>query len=254
MCARFSLFATPDQIAELLDLEVSEVLPRYNIAPTQMLLGAIEKDGERQLREFRWGLVPSWAKDESVGQRMINARSETVLEKPAFRRAFEKRRCVIPASGFFEWKHETVQEEILDDARREAAPSLFEEFDIPRPSKKAKTIKQPYFFSLADGATFGFAGLYEYWRNASGDLLRTCTIITTEPNELIAPFHDRMPVMLRKPELECWLDCASEDLVEAERLLRPLAAQEMRCAAASMAVNDPRNESAAILGCSCRGS
>jgi putative SOS response-associated peptidase YedK len=246
MCARFSLYATPAQIAKLLDIEVPEILPRYNIAPTQMLLGAIEKNGERQLREFRWGLIPSWAKDISVGNRMINARVETLLEKSAFKTAFQRRRCIIPANGFFEWKHDTVEEEVVAKAR-EGAPSLFEEFDVPKRSSKKKTIKQPYFLALKSGEPFGFAGLYEYWRDPAGEMVRSCTILTTEPNELVAPLHDRMPVIVKKADLEAWLDCEHHDPSSLGDILDPLPSVEMTSTPVSTLVNDPNNETAAIL-------
>lgn len=242
MCARFSLFATPAQIAQLLDLEVPEVLPRYNIAPTQMLIGAVERDGERQLREFRWGLIPSWAKDASVGNRMINARAETLQEKPAFRNALERRRCVIPASGFFEWKHESVAEDVPEPK----GTSLFDDFNIPKRKTKSRTLKLPFFLSLASGEPFAFAGLYDTWRDPAGNLVRSCTIVTTRPNELVAPLHDRMPVMLKKDQLERWLDCRnpSEGIQE---LLGPLRSSEMAATPVSTLVNDPNNECPEIL-------
>jgi putative SOS response-associated peptidase YedK len=243
MCARFSLYATPAQIALLLDIEVPEVLPRYNIAPTQMLLGAIERNGERQLREFRWGLIPSWAKDTSVGNKLINARAETVIEKPSFRKAFQTRRCVIPASGFFEWKHDTIQEEVKADKSQEG-PSLFEEFDIARPKTKTKTIKQPFYFGLKTGEPFGFAGLYEYWHSPDGEKVRSCTIITTEPNDLVAPYHDRMPVILLKEDVQTWLD---GETPEAERLLAPIPAKNMISAPVSPELNNPNNEYPELL-------
>lgn len=243
MCARFSLYATPDQIAKLLDLEIPEVEARYNIAPTQMLLGAIERNGHKELREFRWGLIPSWAKDRSVGNKMINARAESLEEKSAFRKAFHKRRCVIPASGFFEWKHEIV-EEFTPARTRAQAPSLFEEFDIPPPAKKKeRTLKIPYFIGLKSGEPFGFAGLYEYWHDPAGEKVRSCTIVTTTPNELVSPLHDRMPVILTKDHLEEWLDCDHHDAASVEHLLRPLAADQMIAVPVSSAVNDPNNDS-----------
>jgi putative SOS response-associated peptidase YedK len=237
------LYATPAQIALLLDIEVPEVLPRYNIAPTQMLLGAIERDGQRQLREFRWGLIPSWAKDMGVGNKLINARAETVIEKPSFRKAFQTRRCVIPASGFFEWKHDTIEEEVRNVTSKEG-PSLFEEFDIPRPKTKTKTIKQPFYFGLKTGEPFGLAGLYEYWHSPTGEKVRSCTVITTDPNELVAPYHDRMPAILRKADVQTWLD---GDVAEAERLLAPIPAQDMISAPVSPELNNPNNEYPELL-------
>jgi putative SOS response-associated peptidase YedK len=246
MCARFSLYATPAQIALLLDIEIPDTPPRYNIAPTQTVLGAIERTGERQLREFRWGLIPSWAKDPSIGNKMINARAETVIEKASFRNAFHRRRCVIPASGFFEWKHDTIEEEVVDDRDRQG-PSLFEEFDIPRRKTKSKTIKQPYYFGLKHDEPFGLAGLYEYWHDPNGEKVRSCTVITTEPNELVAPFHDRMPAIIRKPDLDLWLDCDRASTNEAASLLAPIEADEMFLAPVTTALNDPNNEYPELL-------
>lgn len=243
MCARFSLYATPAQIAELLEIDVPELTPGYNIAPTDTVLGAIERDGERQLREFRWGLIPSWAKDIKVGTKMINARSETIAGKSAFRNAFLRRRCVIPASGFFEWRHDLVEETI--PAKNDATPTLFEEHGIARPKTKQKTVKQPFFIGLKSGEPFGFAGLYEYWRSPDGEKVRSCTILTTHPNELVAPLHDRMPVILRKSDLEAWLDCEHSDHVE--RLLEPLPADQMTAFPVSSAVNDPSNKSSVVI-------
>ena len=242
MCARFSLFATPAQIAELLDLAIPEVEPQYNIAPTETILGAIERDGIRQIRQFRWGLIPSWAKDASAGNRMINARSETVLEKAAFRSAFQRRRCVIPASGFFEWKEEKVE------AAATSPPSLFDEVEIPRRTKgKLRTLKQPYFIDLKSHELFAFAGLYEYWRDPASELIRSCTILTTRPNEVVEPLHNRMPVMLRKPEFEAWLDCENPNLEIPESLLAPLPAEIMEAVPVSPAVNDPKNKSEILV-------
>ncbi|MFI5384931.1 MAG: SOS response-associated peptidase [Fimbriimonadales bacterium] len=243
MCARFSLYATPAQIAQLLEIEVPAFEPHYNIAPTQTVLGAIEREGERQLREFRWGLIPSWAKDPAIGNRMINARSETILEKPAFRNAFQRRRCVIPANGFFEWKHDVVEEEVKPPSS--GVPSLFDEFGIPKRKTRTKTLKQPFFVSLKSGEPFALAGLYEYWHGA-GEKVRSCTILTTRPNELVEPLHDRMPVILRKADLEAWLDC--EDGIEpAEALLEPLPASEMMAVPVSSLVNDPNNDVPEVL-------
>lgn len=231
MCARFSLYATPAQIAELLELDVPEIRPQYNIAPTEMLLGAIERDGVREWREFRWGLIPSWAKDASVGTKMINARAETLLERPAFRNCFERRRCAIPASGFFEWTEATT-------AEPNPGVSLFEEFTVPR---KAKAVKQPVFFRLRSGEPFAFAGLYDTWRNDAGERIRSCTLITTTPNDLVAPLHDRMPVLLRKGDLADWFER------DPGSVLRPFPSNEMEGIPVSPAMNDPRNKAPLVL-------
>lgn len=245
MCARFSLYATPDQIARLLDIEVPEVEPHYNLAPTNMLLGAIERDGHRELRQFRWGLIPSWAKDMSVGTKMINARAEGLLDRGSFKNAFFKRRCVLPANGFFEWKHEEIEEEV--PVKSTKAPSLFEEFQIERPKTRKRTLKQPYFLGMKSGEPFALAGLYEYWRDPQGEKVRSCTIVTTEPNALVAPLHDRMPVIIRKQDLETWLNCDDPDWDAAFQLLKPLDPGEMIATPVSSLVNDPNNDSPEVL-------
>ncbi|MEP6900822.1 MAG: SOS response-associated peptidase [Actinomycetota bacterium] len=142
--------------------------PRFNIAPTQTIAAVLETDGERIVNGLRWGLIPSWAKEISIGSKMINARAETLAEKPSFKNAFKSRRCIVPASGFYEWQ------------------------------KKGTGAKQPYYFYLKDKDVFGFAGLYEEWLDKeSSELAETCTIITTQANKILEPVHDRMPVILK---------------------------------------------------------
>lgn len=244
MCARFSLFATPDQIADLLGLEFPPTPPRYNIAPTQPVVGAVLREDGRELREFRWGLVPSWAKELSIGSRMINARAETILEKPAFRNAILRRRCVIPASGFFEWKEEM--------AAPAAETSLFGDADLPpRPARK---FKQPYFLGLKSGEPFGLAGIYDYWRNPEGELIRSCAVLTTVPNDLVAPLHDRMPVILREADVAIWIDPQGYGMDEIGPMLTPIPAEEMTALRANPAVNDPRHEDPDVLPVSLRSS
>ena len=153
--------------------------PSYNVAPTHQIL-IINHEGERQLIQARWGFVPSWAKGPSIGSRMINARAETISEKPAFRHAFKTQRCLIVADGFFEWKQE--------DNR-----------------------KLPMYIRLSSGKVFSFAGLYNIWTSPEGAVMYTCTIVTTEANQLVKSFHDRMPVILPKNEEGLWLDPAVED-------------------------------------------
>lgn len=171
MCARYTLFAQVKIVSDTFRLrKIDDLLPRYNIAPTQQAPVVLP---EREARMMRWGLVPSWAKDPSVGQRMINARAETLREKPSFRSALRKGRCVVPASGFFEWNGE-------------------------------KGNKQPHFFHLPEQPVFGFAGLHERWDGPEG-LLETFTIITTAANELMTAYHDRMPVILDREGVDLWL-------------------------------------------------
>ncbi len=221
MCARFSLTASPAEIARLLDVDPGEVAERIQISPTDQVIAAVDKEGERQIREFKWGLIPGWAKDPKIGQKMINARSETLTEKPAFRKAFEKRRCVIPASAFYEWKHIELPEE---PTKPDSAPSLFEEFDIRRPAKKPKTLKQPYAIGLKSGDPFALAGLWEVWSDEDGNRIRSCTVVTTSPNSMVAELHDRMPVMLQRDQLHLWLDTKNE---EVEELFAPIPSSEI---------------------------
>jgi putative SOS response-associated peptidase YedK len=171
MCGRFTNSAKLEQIKTEFKVGTKNpnlFQPRYNIAPTQMIDVVFEPETERVLSQLKWGLVPSWAKDVEIGSRMINARAETITEKPSFREAFRQRRCVIPASGFYEWQ------------------------------KMERRAKQPYYFYLKDKEVFGFAGLWEEWLDKThGELLETCTLITTEANEVLKPVHERMPVILK---------------------------------------------------------
>ncbi|MCS7040325.1 MAG: SOS response-associated peptidase, partial [Anaerolineae bacterium] len=179
MCGRFTLTASGDELASLFDLEQAPNLePRYNIAPTQPV-AVVRLDREGRRREFtlmRWGLIPSWAKDIHIGNRLINARAETLTEKPAFRTAFRRRRCLIPANGFYEWQKPTAGR------------------------------KQPYFIGLPDRRPFAFAGLWEHWEGADGSVLDSCAIITTAANERVRVLHDRMPVILERTDFGDWLD------------------------------------------------
>jgi putative SOS response-associated peptidase YedK len=211
MCGRFTLFLDPGELREELDLGDFKFEParRYNIAPSQPV--AVVRDGiTRDVELFRWGLVPSWAKDISIGDKMINARSETLLEKPSFRNAFARRRCLILADGFYEWQ----------------APA------------SGKGHKQPYFFQLTDGKPFAFAGLWEVWHSPEGDVLNSCTIITCEPNEVVKPVHGRMPVILPKPAYPAWLS-AQTPLEAAQQLLAPFPAEWMTARPVGFAVNKP---------------
>lgn len=199
MCGRFILMSPGRDLAERFRLEDEPKLaPRYNIAPTE-LVAVIRQDQERLTRRLtlvRWGLIPSWAKDPSIGPRLINARAESVGEKPAFRAAFRHRRCLVPADGFYEWT-------------------------------QGKTGKQPFLVTLSDRTTFAFAGLWEHWQNPVGELVETCTILTTDANELLRPIHDRMPVILRPEDYDAWLDTSLKSPDLLKRLLRPLLSDEM---------------------------
>ena len=212
MCGRFVLTATPEVIQQQFDLDTSPkgVQARYNIAPTQPV-GVITNDNPGEMDYFNWGLIPSWSKDPSIGSRMINARGETVHEKPSFRSAFKRRRCLIPANGFYEWSGKPKQ-------------------------------KKPYFVHLSDQELFAFAGLWEVWHGPEGEIIKSCTIITTEPNELVKPLHNRMAVILEKGDYDLWL---SPDELPAEAL-RPLIrgydADKMDVYEVSKVVNNARNE------------
>lgn len=217
MCGRFArrtpakTLAREFQVGEMPDIE-----PRYNIAPTQDILSIRRTDEGREAAMLKWGLVPAWAKDVSIGAKLINARSETVTEKPSFREAFKKRRCIIPADGFYEWQ---------------------------RTGGK----KQPYFFRMQDEHPFGFAGLWEKWKAIDGQVLETCTILTTEANEVLQPVHDRMPVILHPDDYELWLDTDLRKLDLAKELLRPFPASEMIAYPVSPSINSPLNQGAQLV-------
>jgi putative SOS response-associated peptidase YedK len=217
MCGRFAQRSEPKRLAKEFGVaEVPSVEARYNIAPTQDILGVTESEGVREMKFFKWGLVPSWAKDASMGSRLINARSETVGEKPAFREAFKLRRMLIPADGFYEWQ------------RTEGG-------------------KQPFFFQMRDERPFGFAGLWERWKGAGGQLIESCTILTTEANEVLRPVHDRMPVILHPDDYELWLDEDVRKREFLEDLLRPYPASEMVSHPVSTAINSPRSQGATLI-------
>lgn len=229
MCARYTLRIGAETIKDLFELdEVPEMPPRYNIAPTQDVPVVDEsREGERRFHLMRWGLVPHWAKDIKIGVQMINAKSETLAEKSAFRSAFERHRCLIPADGFYEWKDvEDVPVDLFGD------PVL----------AKAKKSKQPYYFTRADGKPFAFAGLWERWNAPEGNVLESCTIITCAPNALVATLHDRMPVILTEPEFDAWLDRSNQDTAALSKMLDALPADEMKMVAVSPVVGNPRNE------------
>ncbi|NOX63767.1 MAG: SOS response-associated peptidase [Chloroflexi bacterium] len=213
MCGRFALVASAQELADLFDLDdAPDPAPRYNIAPTQPVLAVrvSPETREREFALFRWGLIPSWAKDPGMSARMINARAETAAEKPAFRAAFRRRRCLIPATGFYEWR-------------------------------KQPGGKQPYFVTMQDDRPFAMAGLWEYWLGADGSEVASCTILTTQPNELVESLHTRMPVILPKTAFDEWLDPATPPDI-LRHLLRPYPAEEMLAYPVSRLVNNPAND------------
>jgi putative SOS response-associated peptidase YedK len=221
----------PDELARYFDVEKlgeSVLEPSFNVAPSNDVYVVVETGGIRRLETFHWGLIPFWAKDASTGNKMINARAETVAEKNAYKHAFKKRRCIIPADGFYEWKKV--------------------------PGQKAK---QPYFIHRADGEPMAFAGLWEVWRPdndrkdgeeaaAEGELIRSCTIITGQPNEKVADIHDRMPVMLPPNKWAEWLDPENNDLDTLGKLLVPAPASLIAAHPVSTAVNNVRSKGAEL--------
>ena len=212
MCGRYTLATPVNRLAEAFGFDASapDLPPNYNVAPTQTVAAVLRNDGARRLEMLRWGLVPSWADDPGIGSRMINARSETAPEKPSFRRAFRDRRCLIPADGFYEWRRENGG-------------------------------KQPYHFRMKDGHPFAFAGLWESWRGDGEDVLRTCALLTTEPNGVASPIHNRMPVILPPDAYDAWLDPEAERQ-ELEALLVPYEGEEeMEAYPVSRFVNSPGN-------------
>jgi putative SOS response-associated peptidase YedK len=224
MCGRFTLTADPEDLRQafpwlnvphgVLDQGMS---PRYNVAPTQPV-AVVANDGKNQLDFFNWGLIPSWAKDPEIGNRMINARAETLLEKPSFRAAFRRRRCLILADGFFEWQKTAGQ--------------------------KTRT---PFYIQLRSATPFAFAGLWESWNSPDGSNILSCTIITTQPNALMQPIHDRMPVILPGEAYKFWLSPGEVDPHQLQALLQPYPAEAMRAYPISTLVNSPANDSPACI-------
>ena len=215
MCGRFTLKTPSAQLAEMFEqLTIPEIVPRYNIAPTQDVLCLRVSNGQREMSLLRWGLVPFWAKDLKMGARMINARGETVAEKPAFRSAFKKRRCLVVADGFYEWKKEADG-------------------------------KQPYYITRADEQPFCMAGLWESWRDKTNEdaaPVQTCTVITTNANELMSSLHDRMPVILDADKQDFWLDPSFSERKPLEEALIPYPSDEMKFVRVSKVVNKATNE------------
>jgi putative SOS response-associated peptidase YedK len=220
MCGRFTLTADPDELREVFSwvtFPAEQFGPRYNIAPTQPI-AVVTNLGENKLDFFTWGLVPFWAKDPSIGSRMINARSETLAEKPSFKNAFKRRRCLILADGFYEWQK--------------------------IPGEKAK---QPTYIHMQDGKPFAFAGLWEDWHSTDGSQILSATIITTSPNRLVAPIHNRMPVILPETAYQQWLTPQDADVQQLSALLRPFDAKQMEAYPVSRMVNNPRNDDPALI-------
>lgn len=219
MCGRFALYTDPLALAKRFQTEnLLELRPSYNVAPSQMIPIVRHEDGHRLCAIVRWGLIPSWAKDIKIGYSTINARAETVSEKPAFRSAFKNRRCLIPADGYFEWKE--------------------------TPDSK---VKQPWYISLKSEKLMALAGLWEYWQGNDGSEVESCTIIVTAGNELMQPIHDRMPVILPEESWEKWLDSTNTNKDGLEALLTQYPSDEMAACRVGTVVNSPRHNDATCI-------
>jgi putative SOS response-associated peptidase YedK len=219
MCGRYELHSHPAAIALTFTLaDPPDVHPRYNIAPaTDVPVVRVNADGHREMVRMRWGLVPRWAKDPAIGAKMINARGETIAEKPSFRMAYRRHRCLLPADGFYEW--------------------------MPVPGA-APARKQPVHVGMKDGALFGMAGLYERWRSAEGDIVDTCTIVTTAANSRLAPVHDRMPLIVAPERYGRWLDPAIADVAD---LIVPFPSEAMAYYPISARVNNVHHDDASLI-------
>ncbi|MCM3038156.1 SOS response-associated peptidase [Paenibacillus motobuensis] len=219
MCGRFTVTAPIEDIMVWYTIDKNPNInykPIYNAAPMQYVPAVVHGKDGNHLGELRWGLVPSWAKDDKIGSKMINARAETITEKPSFNRLLASRRCIIPADGFYEWQSRAGS-------------------------------KQPYRIIMKGGDLFSFAGLYDIWSDQEEKKLSTCTIITTGPNSLMAEIHNRMPVILRKEDETEWLDRGNTDISAILRLLRPYGADKMLAYPVSAAVGNVRNNYAELL-------
>jgi putative SOS response-associated peptidase YedK len=213
MCGRFTLRSSPQAVAEAFCLpEAPDLLPRFNIAPGQPVAVVRQEPRAegRELALLRWGLIPAWADDPSIGNRLANARSETAATKPSFRRAFRSRRCLVVADGFYEWQRTNGR-------------------------------KQPYFVGLQNDRPFGLAGLWERWEK-HGEPVESCTILTTDANELMQPIHERMPVIIPPDQYGLWLDPRCQDTGMLAKLLRPFPSEGMLAYRVSTLVNNAKND------------
>jgi putative SOS response-associated peptidase YedK len=213
MCGRYRLSRRKQVVEEYFESasEEEDWSPRYNIAPTQPVPTVRQAGANRILSAMRWGLVPSWASDLSIGARLINGRSESVLEKPAFRDAFRLRRCLIPADGFYEWR-------------------------------KAGKERHPFHFAMKDGSLFAFAGVWDRWKSPGGPVVESCSILTTSANKLLDDMHDRMPVILPRHLYQAWLSAPGSEAERLAELLVPFDATLMRRHAVSSLVNKPQTD------------
>ncbi|MCC3358760.1 SOS response-associated peptidase [Bacillus sp. REN16] len=221
MCGRFTLFAEFDDIMERFGIEAAipgeSYSPNYNVAPSHSVLSVINDGKKNRLGYLRWGLIPPWAKDEKIGYKMINARAETLAEKPSYRNAYKKKRCLIIADSFYEWK---------------------------RHEDKSKT---PMRIKLKSNEMFAMAGLWERWNSPNGESIFSCSVITTTPNELVQDIHDRMPVILKPEDEKFWLDPSNENTNDLNDLLRPFPMELMEAYEVSSEVNSPKNNSPNLI-------
>jgi putative SOS response-associated peptidase YedK len=212
MCGRFTLHLSPELLSEIFHLqERPDLKPHYNIAPSQQIAAVRCIGGENRLDQLKWGLVPSWAEDHSIGYRLVNARSETVFEKHSFRQAIRVRRCLIPASGFYEWQSNGKN-------------------------------KIPYYIAMREGLPMAFAGIWEQWKTPEGSVLESCAILTTKANSLIEQLHDRMPVILHPDEFSLWLDREISEVDKLQQLFKPYPPEVMQLHPVSPLVDNPRND------------
>lgn len=217
MCGRYRLSSTEEEVAEFFEAEPTEELyPRYNIAPSQPVPVIRQVGPRRAISMVRWGLVPFWARNTSIGSRLINGRSETILDRPSFRSSFAERRCLVPADGFYAWK-------------------------------KGGKVKQAFHFGMADGSLFAFAGLWDRWSSPEGTVLESCTILTTTPNTLLQDVHDRMPVILHRDHHHTWLTTPAAEEQRLSELLVPFKSELMARYEVSSLVNNPRNDTPACV-------
>lgn len=221
MCGRYSLFTDYSMLLERFDIEESTVnaenySPNYNVAPSQQILAVVNNGSKNRLGTLKWGLIPPWAKEAKIGYKMINARAETASEKPSFRNAFKKKRCLVVADAFYEWRKEGKE-------------------------------KTPMLIRMKSGEPFAFAGLWESWKSEDGETIHSCTILTTSPNGLMESIHDRMPVILSKEAEQIWLDPNVQDAALLESLLEPFDAAKMEAYEVSDRVNSPKNNTPDLM-------
>jgi putative SOS response-associated peptidase YedK len=223
MCGRFAFYSPREAMIDVFELppDTPAVQPRWNLAPSQLVATVrAAPGGTRELAMLHWGLVPSWAKERSIGQRLINARADTLAAKPSFRSAFRRRRCLVLADGYYEW--------------RAGAPD--------------GGAKQPYFIRPEHGGPIGMAGLWERWRDpASGEPFESCVIVTTDASEALRRIHERMPVVIPRAQFAAWLDPANEDVATLQRLLAPASAAPLVATPVSRRVNSPKNEGPELI-------